>query len=247
MTTAPNFDRLARPYRWLEYLTFGPFLHRTRLHFLPTLATLLPAHAYSPTRALILGDGDGRFTARLLATLPHLHAHAIDISPAMLDRLRHAAAPHSSRLTTTCADLRTCAPFIPSVGMSGVANPPTDTPTPYSLITTHFFLDCLTTDEVSQLVHRLTPQSIPASAQPGTLWLISEFATPPTLFGRLIARPIVHTLYLAFRLLTHLPTRTLPDYPTALRTNGWQLLHQKSHLSGLLLSQLWHLPPPNQP
>ena len=33
--TPANFDPIARPYRWMEYLTFGPALARCRNHFLP--------------------------------------------------------------------------------------------------------------------------------------------------------------------------------------------------------------------
>src|SRR5206468_3304021 len=55
----PNFNLIARPYRALEHLTFGPALQRTRTHFLPLLA--------DRQNALILGDGDGRFTAALLS------------------------------------------------------------------------------------------------------------------------------------------------------------------------------------
>ena len=58
----PNFDLIARPYRWLEYLTFGPTLQQTRLHYLPALL-----HSRN---ALVLGDGDGRFIAALLAANP---------------------------------------------------------------------------------------------------------------------------------------------------------------------------------
>ncbi len=51
MNPVPNFNRLAQIYRWLEYLSFGPFLWRCRIRFLPDLA-----HC---RRALVLGDGDG--------------------------------------------------------------------------------------------------------------------------------------------------------------------------------------------
>jgi hypothetical protein len=76
MTRPPNFDRIARPYRWLEYFTLGPLLVRTRNHHLQRLAHFQPAL----NRALILGDGDGRFTARLLAACPELQADAVDLS-----------------------------------------------------------------------------------------------------------------------------------------------------------------------
>ena len=56
-----SFDRLAPFYRTLEVLTFGRALWicRTRL-----LGDFLAVR-----RALVLGDGDGRFTAKLLGRI----------------------------------------------------------------------------------------------------------------------------------------------------------------------------------
>jgi ubiquinone/menaquinone biosynthesis C-methylase UbiE len=88
----PNFDRVARIYRWAEYLTLGPLLQRTRTHFLKQLPTL--------NRALILGDGDGRFLAQLLTTQPQLQALAVDTSATMLHLLRQRCHPHANRLQT---------------------------------------------------------------------------------------------------------------------------------------------------
>src|ERR1022692_1155772 len=80
---AASFDRVARPYRWMEFLTFGRSLERCRNHFLSQLA--------GRRGALVLGDGDGRFLARLLATNPSLYADAVDTSAAMLQLLEHRA------------------------------------------------------------------------------------------------------------------------------------------------------------
>ena len=79
-----NFDRIARPYRWLEYLSFGPMLERCRFYRIPQLA--------EARHALVLGDGDGRFLARLLARNPSLHTDVIDQSPAMLRLLESRVA-----------------------------------------------------------------------------------------------------------------------------------------------------------
>lgn len=211
MNPAPDFNRLARLYRWLEYFSFGPWLWRCRTHFLPQLAC--------SCNALILGDGDGRFTARVLRSNPRIAITAIDASPQMIKSLQRAATPHQSRLTTLVADIRTWRP--------------TDSDQ-YDLIVTHFFLDCLTTAEVAGLASRLTPV-----LAPDALWLVSEFATPPTLFGRTIAAPLVDFLYLAFRLLTNLRLKALPDYRQALVDAGWSLHVQHTHLHGLLVSQMW--------
>ena len=210
----PNFNHLARIYRWLEYLTFGPFLWRCRIHFLPQLADC--------RRALILGDGDGRFTAHLLRQNPHLKVTAVDGSPRMIQSLQQASARHADRLTTEAADLRTWKPADSAE---------------YDLIVTHFFLDCLSTLEIRDLTIRLTP-----AIAPNALWLVSEFAIPPTVFGRTIAAPLVWLLYRAFRLIANLRQRSLPDHNIALAECGWSLQLEDRHLKGLLLSQLWRCP-----
>jgi len=208
---APNFDPLARPYRWLEYLTFGPFLWRCRIHFLPHLAGC--------RSALVLGDGDGRFTARLLRDNPQIHIHAVDASPRMIALLQRNAKPDFACLTTEVADLRLWKP----------AESPR-----YDLIVTHFFLDCLTTEEITALARSLTP-----AVAPGGFWLVSEFTIPPTAFGRAVAMPLVAILYRAFRLFTGLRPQSLPGYACALTASGWTIQSQRPHLRGLLLSQLW--------
>jgi SAM-dependent methyltransferase len=208
---ALNFDRIARPYRWLEYLTFGPWLQCCRSCFL--------ADAGQCRSALVLGDGDGRFTARLLAANPEIRVHAVDVSPAMLAALRKSAGSHAHRITTEVADLRH---WQPSGSIS------------YDLVVTHFFLDCLTDAEISALARRLAP-----TLAPDAIWLVSEFASPPTVFGRVIAAPLIALLYRAFHLLTGLRLKRLPDHRTALEISGWLLQSQRSHLHGLLISQLW--------
>lgn len=200
----PNFDHLALPYRWLEYLTLGPILQRTRTHHLPALI-------YT-RRALLLGDGDGRFTAALLHAYPTLHAEAVDGSPAMLSALGR----RSPSVTLRHADLRTYAP----------AYQP-------DLITTHFVLDCLTQAEVDSLIFRLTPQLAPAG-----LWLVSDFRIPRGLL-HWPARFYLRALYLAFRILTGLRVTHLPDYATPMRQAQLHLIAEHRALFGLLTTQLW--------
>jgi hypothetical protein len=48
-----NFDRVARPYHWLEYITFGPWLARCRGAQL--------AHLTGARHALLFGDGSDAF------------------------------------------------------------------------------------------------------------------------------------------------------------------------------------------
>ena len=216
MNPPPDFNRLARLYLWMEAATFGPWLWWCRCAWLDQPGSLpLPAQE---GRALVLGDGDGRFTAHLLRTYPHIHVNAVDASPAMLRSLHKRAAPNASRLCIHLADARSFQPPAP----------------PYTLIATHFFLDCLTTAEVQSLAETLRRCS-----SPQTHWLVSEFAIPKGWFGTVLARPLVRLLYFAFGHLTGLTVRKLPNHKTALSQSGFTLLNQKTWLFGLLTSELW--------
>jgi SAM-dependent methyltransferase len=211
MTSEANFNPIARPYRWLEYFTLGRALERCRLHFLPFLL--------DQKRALVIGDGDGRFLAALMAANPHIHADAIDTSAAMLQLLsKRCGAP--TRLQTHHASALTFAP-------TGC----------YDLVVTHFFLDCLTQSDLEVLIARIA-----TALSPGALWLISDFRIPPGPM-RLPARILVRSLYLAFRILTGLRTTHLPDHATPLAQAGLTRIAHHHSLAGLLTTELWQREP----
>jgi SAM-dependent methyltransferase len=214
MTRSPNFDRIARPYRWLEYLTLARSLERCRFHFLPQLG--------DSTHALVLGDGDGRFLARLMAANPHLKADAVDLSATMLTLLRNRCAPatSSTRLQTHQADALA---FVH-------AHSPVEK---YDLVVTHFFLDCLTQPQLDALA-----TSIASQLTPNALWLVSDFRIPSGPM-RLPARLLVRGLYLAFRVLTGLRSTQLPDHASSLMLAGLTRIALHHSLLGLLTTELW--------
>jgi SAM-dependent methyltransferase len=211
-TVEPNFNLIAKPYRWLEYLTLGKALENCRTHFLQQLL--------DSRRALVLGDGDGRFLAELLKRNPQLQADAVDTSAAMLQLLRQrceAATPNAaSRLRIHHASALTT----PLEG-------------PYDLVVTHFFLDCLTQPELDSLITRIAP-----TLAPGALWLISDFRIPRGSM-HFPARVLIRSLYLAFRLLTGLRTTHLPDHATPLTHAGLTRISHQYRLAGLLITELW--------
>jgi SAM-dependent methyltransferase len=206
----PNFDRLAKLYFWMELATFGPFLARCREAFLSELKSV--------RRAVVLGDGDGRFTAELLRVHSQVRVDAVDASPAMLDALLHRAGLNAGRVSAHCADARNWPP----------AN------SPYDLVVSHFFLDCLTTEEIRALAMKVHD-----AISPSAMWVVSDFAVPRNLFGRWVARPLVSLLYGAFGLLTGLKIRCLPDHHGALRNAGFTLTQRQTWLCGLLVSEMW--------
>jgi SAM-dependent methyltransferase len=218
---APSFDLVAKPYQWMERLTFGRALWRCRTHFLPGLAGC--------RSALILGDGDGRFTAALLGANPHIRIDAVDSSAAMLRLLTQrtlATAPHAStRLHTHHADALA---FAHALVPNAI----------YDLIVTHFFLDCLTQPEVDSLA-----LAVATHLQPGTHWLVSDFRIPPGVM-QWPGRALVRSLYFAFRVLTGLRTTHLPDHAAALSGAGFMHKARKLSLMGMLTTELWTYTPP---
>jgi len=209
----PDFDRVARIYRWAEYASLGPLLERTREHFLPRLTGC--------RRALLLGDGDGRFLARLLQQNRGLQAVAVDTSAKMLHLLATRCHRAKSNATTR---LRT------HHGSALHVTPAKDT----DLIVSHFFFDCFAQSEVDALTHRLAAQ-----VAPGTLWLVSDFGVPRPRALRPLAALYIHALYLAFRVLTGLRTARLPDPQAALTRAGFERIARHEVLLGLLYTELW--------
>ena len=191
----------------MEYASFGPLLARCRS---AQLANLTGAR-----RALVLGDGDGRFLARLLLRNPTLTADVVDSSKSMLRLLEKRTS--GTRLCLHHADALTWQP-------TGH----------YDLIVSHFFLDCFFPQQVEQLLDHIVPHALP-----GAQWVISEFAIPANKWTAPFARALIAVLYKIFSVLTGLPVRTLPDYATALSKRGLMLQEDRRYLGGLLCSQLW--------
>lgn len=185
------------------------------MHFLPQLT--------DRTHALVLGDGDGRFLAALLQQNPTLTSDAVDTSASMLKLLRlrckRIAPNDSSRLKIHQAD---------ALNYLSAAPPCT-----YDLVVTHFFLDCFTQNEVDALATKVSARVIPEA-----VWLISDFRVPPGVM-RLPARLIIHSLYLAFRIITGLRTRQLPDHSLAMTRAGFTCIAQSLSLFGILTTELW--------
>lgn len=202
-----GFDRVARIYRWGEQLTFGPLLMRCRTAFLDTLSGM--------QHVLVLGDGDGRFTATALARYPKLHVTAVDSSPAMLQLLSKACREKQveDRLTTVLADARS---FVPESTVDAIC--------------AHFFLDCLSTADTERLARNLAPFS--------SRWIISDFDIPKGVW-RVPASLLVRSLYLAFRVMTGLSTQQLPDWRKALFSAGFCPNETRRFLKGILVAESW--------
>lgn len=200
-----NCDPIARWYRWLEYAGFGNALERRRNAFLNDIA--------DARRALVLGEGDGRFLARLVPEMfgrPGASIDYVDLSSRMLALARDRAG---DQVRYILGDARSIP--LPS--------------SEYDLIVTHFFLDCFDAQDAAVLIDRIA-----ATAAPRARWVISEFRD-----ANWWSHAWVAALYFFFRITTGLKTRALIDHRPMLRSRGFMLEKSEAARGGLLVSELW--------
>ncbi len=203
-----NCDRIARCYLTFEYLAFGRALNRRRLAFLDEMSA---AHS-----VLILGDGDGRFTAEFVKRNPRAQVESIDSSTRMIEIAKRRAGDYAANVNFRVGDART----MPLQGK-------------YDLVVTHFFLDCFTDEELETLAVRVAEHCEPAAA-----WVISEFGLPESGLARVAARLLIRCLYFCFRLATGLKVNRLSDYGSLLTRLGFSLAERRTAFRGLLVSEM---------
>ncbi len=221
-----NCDRLAPWYRWLEYAAFGRALEHRRNSFLH--------RAQTARRVLLLGDGDGRFAARLLSARGReatITLTCVDSSPAMLalaGRRLRAWRERGVPIEFVQADARAWLRGRAQLAAAGSVPP-------FDLIVTHFFLDCFSDAELPALV-----RSVARVAAPDARWLISEFRQPPGNGLRAWHAAIwLQAMYLFFRWTTGLRVSRLADHRPALAANGFRLSESETGRVGLLVSECW--------
>lgn len=209
-----NCDALAPSYEFLEHLSFGRYLERSRFAYLPELGTA--------RRALLCGGGDGRFLARLLSANLRVEVDFVDLSPRMIElaALRSDVLGPSfrQRVSFHATDIREFQPRSDR----------------YDLIVTNFFLDCFLEQQLPGVVSFLA-----GCALPHMRWVVSDFRQADGAIGRLWTGALIRSLYAAFRLVTGLRVTRLPNYPAALASRGLLLRREQISLGGLLHSSLW--------
>jgi ubiquinone/menaquinone biosynthesis C-methylase UbiE len=211
-----NCDRIARPYRWIEYAAFGRRLERHRFRFLP--------ETRNSRNALLLGDGDGRFAAALARINSHVRIDCIESSARMIQVAKE-------RLETERITAPERIHFLQADALRVKLHP-----AHYDLIVTNFFLDCFSTSQVLALI---TP--VREACCPGARWMVSDFQRPSSGWRALYANIWLRTMYLFFRVVTGLKTSTLPAYAEALRSAGFVLQSRHSSMASFICSELWTL------
>lgn len=204
-----NVDPLARWYRWIEYAVFGGVLEHHRFIFFDRLA--------AARSILILGEGDGRSLARVLDIAPHAEIDVVESSARMIG-LAKGRVVGNGRVHFHQHD---------------AANM-TWPPAKYDAIVTSFFLDCFDEATARRIIERLAQ-----SLRPQGLWLVNDFAIPPSGWRRGHARAWIAAMYLFFRVTTGLRTNRLPPIDALLEQAGLRQVESVSSDDGMIVSQVW--------
>lgn len=208
-----SFDTLAPYYRALEFVTAGRLLQRGRTAFLP--------EASRSRRALLLGEGPGRFLVALLRTNANVEVTCVDASGRMIAQAVRAMARHGlspTRVRFEQADARAWTSHLAG----------------FDLVATHFFLDCFGTEELEHLVARISQ----VAASEAT-WLLTDFRLPPNGWRRWRGRLLLAVLYAFFRAFAGLSASRLTPPDAYLEASGFQLAGRRLANFGFVQSDLW--------
>jgi ubiquinone/menaquinone biosynthesis C-methylase UbiE len=206
-----SFDRVAPFYHTLEAITFGNALQRARVRWIGELG--------DRRRALILGEGNGRFVCELVRAHPDLQIECVDDSGRMLAlaERRLSSEGHRANVRFVRQNIAEWEPMHP-----------------YDLIVTHFVLDCFAAEEMETIVQKLA-----RAAMPGATWLLADFTVPPGKLAALQAKAWLRIMYAFFRITAGLRTKELVDATPYLRRHGFSCAAREVSRAGMLKSEMW--------
>jgi len=208
---AMSFDTLAPYYRIMELVTAGGVLQRCRTTFL--------TETTNSRRALLLGEGPGRFLEELLRTNPRVEVTCVERSSRMIEEARKGLDESElARVQFVQADALTW-------------QPPR---TKFDLVVTNFFLDCFRREELAKLVAKIAED-----ATADALWLLADFREPESGWRRWRGCAALAMMYVFFRVTTELSASRLTPPDGFLETGGFQLASRRLANFGLIHSDLW--------
>jgi ubiquinone/menaquinone biosynthesis C-methylase UbiE len=182
-----SFDNIANSYARLESLMFGNSLQHAREYALSAFDVT------GAQKALLLGDGDGRFACRALQDNPLLQIDSIDISPSML---------HCAKTRIQTSNPKLLARYNPINANALDHEYPLSH---YDIVVTQFFLDCFKSNQATQLIAQLE-----TTIKPNGRFAYADFSIPQRRAWNFTSRFLVAILYHCFRLTTDIRARRLP-------------------------------------
>jgi ubiquinone/menaquinone biosynthesis C-methylase UbiE len=198
----------------LEWIAFGDALQRCRVACLGEIA--------APHRALIVGEGNGRFLCELLRLHPGVEIDCIDASQRMLQLAR-------KRVEDELGDAGECVRFLHREITSW--SPPEHH---YDLLVTHFVLDCFPEVTLTGIMRKLA-----RAATDDANWLLADFCIPRNGMTRFRARGWLAAMYLFFRITARIEAGELIDPTLFMRAGGFVSARQHLFQKGMLKSEIW--------
>jgi ubiquinone/menaquinone biosynthesis C-methylase UbiE len=209
-----SFDNIAPWYRSLEWIAFGDQLQRCRVACLGEIR--------APHRALIVGEGNGRFLCELLRVHPTVEVDCLDASEGMLrlarKRVEQTPPDRAARVRFIHEDIMSWTPVAPR----------------YDLIVTHFVLDCFCETELALITKKLA-----TAATEDATWLLADFCIPAGGFARARARVWLTLMYGFFRATAGIEATGLIDPAPFLQAHGFALTTQHQFKGAMLKSESW--------
>lgn len=206
----PGFDRVATLYPLLENIAYAKRLKPGREHHLSALRDC--------RHVLLLGEGNGRFLARLLERNPQANATVVELSPRMIHCARQALGSAQSRVRWH-------------------AGSALDAPLPahaFDAVVTHYFFDLFPPAQQWQILRNTLP-----ALRTGGLWQDTEFITGG---GNALAscrnRAQLTLSYRFLGLLCDFPARAL-HCPAPLFRQAGLALRDETVLCGQTAARLW--------
>jgi len=208
-----NFDRLAPCYHWLEPMFAGGLMQRCRTTFL--------ARTKHCRRALLAGEGTGKFLAELLRNNPGIEVVCVEQCAGMIEQMQRRLAREqldAARVEFKRMDILDW-------------TPPAEK---FDLVVTNFFLDCFRAGQLQQLVPLLA-----AGATDDAVWLLADFRVPERGWRRWRAEIILAALYAGFKLTTSLAAGRLTPPEPFLTSAGFALKERRLVNFGFAHADYW--------
>ena len=208
-----NYDFVAPFYPLLERAAFGDGLSEARNASLPPVV--------SADRALLIGEGNGRFLASCVQEKTGGSITVVESSGKMLSLLRSRIRGFDlrTRLKLVHADFRE---------WSSPASA-------FDVIVTHLFLDLFRPDSQRRIVEKIT-----ALSTAGTIWINVDYR--PAIQSRL-HRVIDWLQYRFDRLLSGIEADRQYDPAPIITELGWKIQEERPFCSGTIFSQRLTAPP----
>ena len=208
-----NFDRLAAHYHWMEIFFAGGLMQRGRTAFL--------SRTRHCRRALLVGEGTGKFLAELLRANPQIQVTCLEHSRGMIEQMRRRLS--AKKLDGSRVEFQ-------QMDALHWSSPPEK----FDLVVTNFFLDCFRAEQLQRLVPLLA-----GATTAEAIWLLADFREPERGWPRWRARIILALLYAFFQVATSLSASRLTPPDQFLAGAGFNLIERRLVSFGFVHADLW--------